>query len=85
MFAVVSDKYITWPVAVRGKTLWLECFFERHFYVCWQERRKNRAALARSNNKKPKEIFLMKCEYHNILVTVRRKNTSQFVRTLCHQ
>ena len=51
MFAVVSDKYITWQVAVRGKNLWLECFYEPHVYIPWQERRKNRAALTRSDNK----------------------------------
>ena len=77
MFAVVSDKYITWQVAVRGKNLRLQCFFEPHFYRARQERRNNCAALTRSNNKKQNEICWMNCEYHNIFVTVRRKNTIQ--------
>jgi len=56
MFAVVSDKYVTWQVAVRGKNLRLDCFFEPHFYIPRQERRKNRAALTRSSDKKQNEI-----------------------------
>jgi len=56
MFAVVSDKYIAWPVAVRAKNLRLDCLLEPRFYIPRQERRKNRAALTRSNDKRQNEI-----------------------------